>query len=320
METRAAVTIRRPDPIADFDEVLALVQACDRAVYDDSDWTAAELREEWNDLDLESDAWVAVDGDRIAGVVHVYGVRGTRVLMDGYVHPDLTGRGTGSLLLDAAEARARELAGDAPVGESIWAETAHLVGDPNAPELLAGRGYTMLRTYHRMIIDLEPVIPAPSWPDGLELRPFDTARHGCRMNSAIDEAIVGEWGHEQRDYDTWAERVLGVPQFDPELVLVVWDGGEIAAMAVDYQKRLGDWGLISLLGVRPAWRRRGLGLALLQESFRRFTERGETMAALGVDSENPTGATRLYERAGMRILWRADVWRKELRDGVQAHA
>ncbi len=37
------------------------------------------------------------------------------------------------------------------------------------------------------------------------------------------------------------------------------------------------------------------------------------MAALGVDSENPTGATRLYERAGMRILWRADVWRKELR-------
>ena len=57
----------------------------------------------------------------------------------------------------------------------------------------------------------------------------------------------------------------------------------------------------------------GLGLSLLQESFRRFAERGETMAALGVDSENPTGATRLYERAGMRILWRADVWRKELR-------
>ena len=54
--------IRRPDPTTDFDEVLALVQACDRAVYDDSDWTAAELREEWDDLDLESDAWVAVGG------------------------------------------------------------------------------------------------------------------------------------------------------------------------------------------------------------------------------------------------------------------
>ena len=68
--------------------------------------------------------------------------------------------------------------------------------------------------------------------------------------------------------------------------------------------------------MRPRWRRRGLGLALLRESFRRFAECGETTAALGVDSENPAGATRLYERAGMRILWRADVWRKELRTGA----
>ena len=79
---------------------------------------------------------------------------------------------------------------------------------------------------------------------------------------------------------------------------------------------MGDWGWVSELGVAPAWRRRGLGLALLRESFRRFRETGETVAALGVDSQNPTGATRLYERAGMRVLWRADVWEKELRPGV----
>ena len=313
--------IRRPDPTTDFDEVLALVQACDRAVYGDSDWTAAELREEWDDLDLERDAWVAVDGRPDRG-------RRSRPRparqpgAAGRLRPSRAHRPRGRVAaarLPRRPAR-RELAADAPAGEAIWAETAHLVGDPTAPELLAGRGYTMLRTYHRMIIDLEPEIPAPSWPDGLELRPFDPERHARQLKDALDEAFVDEWGHEQRDYDAWAERVLGVPQFDPELILVVWDGGEIAAAAVDYQKRLGDWGLISLLGVRPAWRRQGLGLSLLQESFRRFAERGETMAALGVDSENPTGATRLYERAGMRILWRADVWRKELRHGVQAHA
>ena len=43
-------------------EVLALMQACDRAVYGDSDWTEQELREEWEGLDLEQDAWLAVDG------------------------------------------------------------------------------------------------------------------------------------------------------------------------------------------------------------------------------------------------------------------
>lgn len=312
----AAVEIRRPDPTTDFDEVLALVQACDHAVYDDSDWTADELREEWDDLDLERDAWVAVEDGRIAGVLHCHGLRGSRVLLDGYVHPTATGRGAGSQLLTAGEERALELGAQAPAGEPLLAETAHLVGDPRAPELLTGRGYTMVRTYHRMIIDLDGEIPAPTWPDGLELRPFDPDVGGRRLKDAVDDAFAEEWSHEHREYDIWAERVFGVPQFDPELVLVVWDGDEIAALAVDYQKRLGDWGLISLLGVRAEWRRRGLGLSLLYESFRRFADRGETVAALGVDSENPTGATRLYERAGMRILWRADVWRKELRPGA----
>ena len=76
---------------------------------------------------------------------------------------------------------------------------------------------------------------------------------------------------------------------------------------------MGDWGWIGTVGVPKGWRRRGLGLALLRESFRRFAATGETTVALGVDTENPTGATRLYERAGMRVLWQADVWQKELR-------
>jgi mycothiol synthase len=306
------VEIRRPDPTTDFDEVLALVQACDRAVYDDSDWTAAELHEEWDDLDLETDAWVAVGEGRIAGVMHVNGREGDRIMLDGYVHPAAAGRGVGTKLLEVAEQRAHELASEEPAGERLWVESAHLVGDPRAAELFTGRGYAMVRTYHRMVVDLDDAIPEPAWPAGVELRPFDVDRDGPRLKEAFDEAFVDEFGYVLRDYDGWAERVFGVPQLDPELILVAWDGDEIAAFSINYRKRLGDWGLVSRLGVRPAWRKQGLGLALLYEGFRRFAERGETTAALGVDSENPTGATRLYERAGMRILWRADVWRKEL--------
>ena len=103
------------------------------------------------------------------------------------------------------------------------------------------------------------------------------------------------------------------PRFDPALITVAWAGDEVVGLALGFPKTMGDWGWIRNLGVRAAWRRRGLGLALLHESFRRFHETGETTVALGVDSENPTGATRLYERAGMRVLWQADVWQKELR-------
>lgn len=310
--------IRRPDPAVDFEGALALVQACDRAVYGDTDWTEGELRGEWAGLDLGRDAWVAEAEGRLAGLMHLYDRHGGRMRADGYVHPELTGRGAGSRLLAAAEERALERAGAEPAGVQVTIETAHLVGDPRAPKLLTCRGYSHVRTFHRMVIDLDRgLLPEPAFPAGLELRPFDTERDAHALREALDEAFAEEWGYEPRPHPAWRERVLEVEQFDPSLFLVVWDGEEIAAASVNYAKRLGDWGFIAMLGVRPAWRRRGLGLALLHESFRRFAERGETTAALGVDSENPTGAAHLYERAGMSILWRADVWRKELRPGAR---
>lgn len=305
--------IRSPHPTHDFAAALGLVRAYDCAVYGDSDWTEAELREEWEGLDLATDAWAAFDDGRLVGLMHVYDRRGGRVLADGYVHPECTGRGIGTLLLEAAEQRALELDTEVPADEALTIETAHLVGDPTAALLLEGRHYARVRTFLRMVADLRGGTPAPLWPTGTELRAFEPERHGRLVQATIDEAFTDEWGYERREYDEWRRRMFDVESFDPELCPVAWDGDEIAAVSVNYAKRNGDWGWIGTVAVRPAWRRRGLGLALLRESFRRFTDRGERTAALGVDSENPTGATRLYERAGMRELWRADVWRKELR-------
>ena len=44
-----------------------------------------------------------------------------------------------------------------------------------------------------------------------------------------------------------------------------------------------------------------------------FRERGRRGAGLGVDSENETGATRLYERAGMHVDQRWILYRRELK-------
>ena len=139
-----------------------------------------------------------------------------------------------------------------------------------------------------------------------------TATGRCSTHAEI-EAFSEEWDYVTLDYDTWRKRAFGPSGFDPGLAPVVWAGDEVVAFSRNYAKRNGNWGFVGTLGVRPAWRRRGLGLALLRESFRRFRETGETTVALGVDVENPTGATRLYERAGMHVLWQADVWQKELR-------
>ena len=74
---------------------------------------------------------------------------------------------------------------------------------------------------------------------------------------------------------------------------------------------------MSSLGVKRAWRRRGLALALLHQSFGEYYKRGKTKVDLGVDAESLTGATDLYKKAGMFVLRQFDLFEKELRPGIE---
>jgi ribosomal protein S18 acetylase RimI-like enzyme len=71
-------------------------------------------------------------------------------------------------------------------------------------------------------------------------------------------------------------------------------------------------GWVDVLGTRRPYRRRGLAEALLRHVFRELYVRGARQVGLGVDAENPTGATRLYERVGMRVASASDVYAKTL--------
>ena len=56
-------------------------------------------------------------------------------------------------------------------------------------------------------------------------------------------------------------------------------------------------------------------LALLHHSFGELYRRGKRKVGLEVDAQSLTGATRLYEKAGMRVDRQYDVYEKELRSG-----
>lgn len=83
--------VRHPD-WNDAADVLALVRAADEAVLDESDWTADDLREEWEELDLGRDAWLVEVEGSLAGYASIEDRGGGRLLADGYVLPDLRGR------------------------------------------------------------------------------------------------------------------------------------------------------------------------------------------------------------------------------------
>lgn len=72
------------------------------------------------------------------------------------------------------------------------------------------------------------------------------------------------------------------------------------------------FGWVLDLAVRPTSQRAALGLVSLQSGFVALWRRGHTRVGLEVDSENETGATRIYERAGMRVTRRYATYEKVL--------
>ena len=110
-------------------------------------------------------------------------------------------------------------------------------------------------------------------------------------NDPIDETFE-EWAHWHVERDS----------YDPSLWFLAMAGEELAGFSICRSDPVDPQaGYVNLLGVRRAWRRQGLGEALLLRSFDAFRQRGLTRGTLGVDASSVTGATRLYERAGMRV-------------------
>ena len=73
----------------------------------------------------------------------------------------------------------------------------------------------------------------------------------------------------------------------------------------------GDHGWVGEIGVLATHRGRGIAGALLRRSFGTFAARGVGRAMLTV-MPRPDGATALYERVGMRIIKRWDLWERTM--------
>ena len=145
------------------------------------------------------------------------------------------------------------------------------------------------------------------------MRTFIPGKDERAVFDTIEEAFQDHWGHTPRNFDEWLAR-LQRPNFDPTLWFLARDGGQLTGVSTCWQRPTSGW--VGTLAVRRPWRRHGLGLALLYQSFGEFFRRGVTSVGLGVDAQSLTGATRLYERAGMHPTMRIATFVRELRPGV----
>ncbi len=215
----------------------------------------------------------------------------------------------GGAFLDELEARAAErAAADATVRVSV------LSPDEAGRRLVERRGYEVFRYSFQMRIEFDGGLPEPVWPEAISVRTFVPGRDDEAVYEAQDDAFADHFEHVSWPYESWRGWAFAEP-FDPSLWWIAEQGPEIAGICLCRAEAGagGELGWVGVLGVRRPWRRRGLGRALLLQSFAEFRARGKRGVGLGVDGLNPTGAVRLYEQAGMRVARRFDQYRKPLR-------
>jgi ribosomal protein S18 acetylase RimI-like enzyme len=182
--------------------------------------------------------------------------------------------------------------------------------------LLEEAGYKPIRFSYSMVRPLSRPVDVTPIPEGLEIRTVQPDQFR-QVWEADQEAFRDHWGYvegTEKDYQRW----LKDPLNDPDLWNVAWDGDQVAGMVLNFlnrkeneeYNRLRGW--TENISVRKPWRRRGLARALLTRSLLMFKDMGMDHAALGVDTQNLTGALDLYKSVGFVVEKRHTTYRKKL--------
>ncbi len=238
------------------------------------------------------------------------------------VHPDYEDLGIGSYLSAWADRRAQIALAESPVGARVVMQQGVDSRMEKAITFLKNHGYEQVRNFYHMHIEFDAEPPAPVIPDGFEIRPYQGEEERREMMRALYESFKDHWGFVDEPFENYLARWLhwaeNMKSMDPAMWYIAVINGEVAGGCLCTNERPEDpeMGWVNMLGVRRAFRKNGLGLAMLQVAFGEFYRRGKKRAGLGVDASSLTGALALYEKAGMHIAIQTHSFQKVLREGI----
>lgn len=258
----------------------------------------------------DRDCFVALDADN-----HLIGFTIADLLDDparaiGVYNVPPTFRDVADDLIHAAENHFVSMANErvAP-GTSLNMQWRVSDKDATALALLAEGGYQHVRAFYTMQITLDQPIDPVSLPDGFTLSPF-TPDHLEALFAAKTETFRDHWGEQDQTLEEW-HIDINQPEFDPSLWWIAYSGDDIAGMVLSRATSpTSAW--VDIVGVRRAWRQRGLAYTLLRQCFAEYQRRSVQNVYLGVDTGSLSNAVALYERAGMHVYARQLYYEKAM--------
>ena len=301
----------RPARRDDLDALVELHEARDLVDVGFVDQARDEILVDWAaprfEFDRDTVVAQAPDGSIAAYAIVLALDPSVQVFGGGKVHPGHAGVGLGAALLAETE---RMAAARLSLGVAAPFRTAAPDSDQRAIDLFVRCGYRKVRSFWHMHRELPAADVSSSTPEGITLR-LGSAEDERLVSRLLDEAFVDHFGFEPMTFEEWQHEHHGDPGYDPTLMVLAYVGDEPAGASVNFTADDGaSW--VGELGVLVKFRRRGVARALLERSFTELAARGHHHVRLGVDTENASGATHLYESAGMTVRRRYDVYEKQL--------
>ena len=291
--------------------LLADVEAVDRT---GEHYTADDLAEEMDNPEVtELDLIGAFEDGELVGFASVL-PRGLtdgafKVAVEGAVHPARRDAGLGTALAEAMVARAAQVAQERRPDLPGRVVTHALATNTAQRELLSSVGFRAGRSHLLMRRPLDDVPEPPAVPEGYRICEYDE-RRADELRRAHNLAFDGSHpGFTPWTAEVWAQWESGSRTFRPAVTrLAVLEGSqEIAGYLITHEfeghqqvtgRREAH---VAKVGTVPSHRGRGLAAVLLGHCLRAYADAGYDEASLNVDAENPTGARRVYERAGFVV-------------------
>lgn len=300
----------RPLTEADFEAVLDLVN---RTFTHDRVPEVLSMEELVDDLtgegaEIDADSRVALVGGEPAGFVHtIYlpsDVRLERCYINGLVHPDHRGVGLGRTLLEWAVDRATHQLRSSGSDLPKYVRVDNYESVSSAHRLYSSMGFEPIRYFDHL---LRPLTDLPAMErtelDGISIRPWSDD-HSEEVRQVKNEAFADHWGSTPTSIARW-ETMLQASTTRKDLSwIAVNHAGAVVGYCINERYEADD----AVTGRKEAWignvgtlrdhRGRGIATALMIRSLHSFAAAGLDHAILGVDSDNPTGAPRLYRSLG----------------------
>ena len=222
----------------------------------------------------------------------------SRLILEGGIHSAYRGQGLGKLLISHGLEEARSM-GAQTINIPAPKQTAYLTS------LLSSAGLKHVRTHWHMIRP-NTSITVPKMPKTLQLQYFSKGQEEA-FATLQNNCFKGEWGFSPNTKTQISTSLQYPGNYDNGILLLTEKNRFIGYnWTLLISNAMSLEGVISMTGVLPEYRGRGLGKLVVTSGIDQLQNNGVHATRLTVDADN-TPARELYLKLGFQKL-RQTLW------------